>query len=188
MKQERILELLIEASQLGQKKNDDGAISLDDGVRIAQIQNELNSNVCLDRTDKPYAPFRVVVNSIYVDTVRNRPEYLPALFPVFAKLCGDEGDQVVAKIDWSLLPAAPAGEQAKPQHIKRPVRLGWRYEITGAYTENYKMVSSVFREGDVVEVVEIEPNGYIVQHHIDQTSFISSNMMALLKRINEPEG
>ncbi len=45
----------------------------------------------------------LVLETLYADTVKNRRELLPALFPVFAIICGYKRDCLVADIDWSLV-------------------------------------------------------------------------------------
>lgn len=44
-----------------------------------------------------------ILDMLYDDTVKNRPEILPSLFPIFALLCGDREKRMeTAQIDWSL--------------------------------------------------------------------------------------
>ena len=50
------------------------------------------------------AGMHLVLNALYVDTLNNRPELLPSLFPIFAIICGDrEEGFICAHIDWSLV-------------------------------------------------------------------------------------
>ena len=45
-----------------------------------------------------------VVNKLYVDTIQNRPDLLPYLFPFFAIVCGyDNTGSTLPNIDWSLM-------------------------------------------------------------------------------------
>ena len=46
----------------------------------------------------------MVLEKLYVDTLQNRPELLPSLFPAFAVICGDRQDHLMyADVDWSLI-------------------------------------------------------------------------------------
>lgn len=49
------------------------------------------------------AGMHLVLEKLYVDTIRNRPELLPSLFPAFAVICGDRQEGIIcADVDWSL--------------------------------------------------------------------------------------
>ncbi|MEY2664633.1 MAG: hypothetical protein RIT04_441 [Candidatus Parcubacteria bacterium] len=91
MNQKRIKDLLIEASQPNcthQRRN--------------QIHVELSKATVGSReTDTPAAGVCVVLDILYVDTIKHHPERLPSLFPAFAVMCGDRPDSdLVADIDW----------------------------------------------------------------------------------------
>lgn len=50
------------------------------------------------------AGMHTVLEHLYVDTIKNKPEILPSLFPFFAVICGDrDKEMIVAEIDWSLV-------------------------------------------------------------------------------------
>ncbi len=52
------------------------------------------------------AGMQLVLDKLYVDVIDHRPEVLPALFPVFALLCGDRKEGLMcADVDWSLVPS-----------------------------------------------------------------------------------
>jgi hypothetical protein len=46
----------------------------------------------------------LVLDSMYVETIKNRREFLPSLLPVFMLICGDrtEGSIINRDIDWSV--------------------------------------------------------------------------------------
>jgi len=46
-----------------------------------------------------------VFNNLYVETIENRPELLPTLFPAFAVMCSerDDGMVITTRIDWELM-------------------------------------------------------------------------------------
>lgn len=49
------------------------------------------------------AGMHLVLDKLYVDTIQNRPELLPLLFPAFAVICGDRQEGIIcADVDWSL--------------------------------------------------------------------------------------
>lgn len=103
MKQQQILALLKEATAL---KFDN--INDPDFQRLNKIQIELTEAVYQDHEGQdPFnsraAGFQTIVGHLFVDTFRNRPDYLPALFPVFAVLCGDRDVMILSDVDWSLL-------------------------------------------------------------------------------------
>ncbi len=46
---------------------------------------------------------KLLLEKLYVDTLKNYPRYLPKLFPVFAMICGDrDDDMIVADVAWYL--------------------------------------------------------------------------------------
>jgi len=54
--------------------------------------------------DNPEAGMHLVLGKLYTDTIQNRRELLPSLFPVFAVICGDrEEGFICADVDWSLV-------------------------------------------------------------------------------------
>ncbi len=54
--------------------------------------------------DTPGAGIQAVLDELWVETVQNRPQLLPALFPAFAVMCGDREDGTInAGVDWSLV-------------------------------------------------------------------------------------
>lgn len=75
--------------------------------RRNEIQCELGHATAAMRPNGVYdidsreAGILVVIEHLYVDTLQNRPEILPALFPVFALACGDrDNGLIVTDIDW----------------------------------------------------------------------------------------
>jgi hypothetical protein len=51
-----------------------------------------------------HADVREVVSKLYHQASAARPEYLVALFPFFAMVCGNKPDEeLAAPIDWSLM-------------------------------------------------------------------------------------
>ena len=51
------------------------------------------------------AAFHMLLNDLYMDTLNNRPDLLPTLFPFFAVICGDrkEGYIVADHVDWGIV-------------------------------------------------------------------------------------
>lgn len=48
--------------------------------------------------------FHALLDALYVGAINNRQEHLPALFPIFAAICGDRKEGVIiADVDWSLV-------------------------------------------------------------------------------------
>lgn len=78
--------------------------------RRNQIQIKLNEATAAMGEDGLYvieglvAGLHLLLNSLYVGTVQNRPELLPALLPAFAIICGDREDgKLIADVDWSIV-------------------------------------------------------------------------------------
>ena len=56
------------------------------------------------KIEGPVEGMQIVLDHLYTDTIQNRPDLLPALFPVFALICGDREDRTIcADVDWSLV-------------------------------------------------------------------------------------
>ena len=98
MQQEKIRELLIEASQCNCSWQ-----------RRTQIQVDLkNASAALGHDgvyeiDTKAAGLALILEKLYVDTLEVAPHILPSLFPVFALICGDrEQSFVVADIEWDI--------------------------------------------------------------------------------------
>ena len=78
--------------------------------RRNEIQCRFGDDSPAMRADSVYetegrgAGMHIVLDKLYVDTIENRPELLPVLFPVFAIICGDREDGMIcADVDWSLV-------------------------------------------------------------------------------------
>ena len=96
MKQEMIMGLLKEAAD-------------------PNCSTERQNGICCELEDNVYGDeewnddlrgggMKLIVNVVFMFTVKNRPEILPSLFPVFAILCGDREDLIhCSEVDWSLL-------------------------------------------------------------------------------------
>lgn len=110
MEQKRIMELLVEASDIGQQKSHMEASERGQGYdRLVEIMDELKAAfprelaVGASGTELVYGLFQ----TLFFETGRCRPEHLPQLFPFFAALCGDGNlylGSATVPIDWSLLP------------------------------------------------------------------------------------
>jgi len=85
MKQKEVMELLRQAAAPNCSE-----------WRINQIHCLLNYAIGPNQDS-----IRVLIGEVYVSTLKNRPWLLPTLFPLFAAACGDSGDYLVAKVDWS---------------------------------------------------------------------------------------
>lgn len=95
MKQKEIRRLLEEASQLHctwQRRN--------------QIQcqlGEASAAVCGDGAESRVAGLQLILDKLYVDTLKSYPGYLPKLFPVFAMICGERDNRMlVTDVNWYL--------------------------------------------------------------------------------------
>jgi hypothetical protein len=93
MKQSYLKQLLIEASQptcTPERRN--------------KIHLELTQAALPDEIGTPQEGVTAVLDSMYVQTIENKPQYLPALFPLFALICAERPAQCwAADIDWSLV-------------------------------------------------------------------------------------
>ncbi|MFZ2189085.1 MAG: hypothetical protein WAV73_06000 [Candidatus Moraniibacteriota bacterium] len=94
MKQRQLKELLEEAAK-----------SDCTGKRRVEIQFLLcEALVAGNGIDDRSAGMRMVLNQLYIDTIRNSPDSLPSLLPFFAIVCGDrEKGRTVANVDWSII-------------------------------------------------------------------------------------
>ncbi len=99
MDQKELKALLTEASQSGCS-----------GRRLNEIHCKLQDACCAVKKDGTYketgrrAGMSLVLDKLYVDTIQNRQEILPVLFPAFAVICGDRKDNsLYADIDWALV-------------------------------------------------------------------------------------
>ncbi len=87
--QGRILDLLIEASNPNCT-----------WMRRIKIQNILGHAIVDDSAREGIS---LVLDGLYVKTLKNRPVKLVELFPFFALVCGERDENSrVAKIDWNL--------------------------------------------------------------------------------------
>ncbi|MCR4328790.1 MAG: hypothetical protein NUV53_04785 [Patescibacteria group bacterium] len=75
--------------------------------RRNEIQCKLGEASPAMRADGVYeidgreAGMHLVLNQLYVDTIQNRPDLLPSLFPAFAVICGDREEGIIcADVDW----------------------------------------------------------------------------------------
>lgn len=95
MTQQRILELLIEAAQ-----------SSCDPIRINAIQVEFKQAAVQKREYPEQAwGIQVVLDNLYVDTIRQDRSRLPELLPAFALICGIRSrGTCISPIDWSAIP------------------------------------------------------------------------------------
>ena len=113
-------------------------------------------------TDDREAGIRTVLESLYVDTVRNRPDLLPTLFPAFAVMCGDRTGTIVADVDWSLIgqAAAPVRGQTDergfrymgdvgPLESRTPSEAGWLEHLIQKFGEERVETRE---EGNIVQV------------------------------------
>lgn len=97
MDQQRIMDLLVEASTA-------------EGRRVSQIQVELDQAIyhpVADAFEKGRGQgIHVVLGALYVETYTKDPALLPTLFPAFAIMCGPKDGTIVnGKIDWSIYEA-----------------------------------------------------------------------------------
>ena len=108
MRQQKIMELLREAAELGQISKA-GKLSSKQLGRIMRIQIELCDARYHHRGKEALgynSAIDCIISSLYVDAIDNCPEALPQLFPAFAALCGDRETGVwITKADWSIAKA-----------------------------------------------------------------------------------
>lgn len=46
----------------------------------------------------------LILDTLYMSTLENRPQLLPTFFPVFAIICGDrKNGRLIAEVDWSIV-------------------------------------------------------------------------------------
>ena len=90
MKQEEIKSLLEEAA------NPDCPLA-----RLNEIQCIFGEAIVAGRQKEI---FHALLNALYVGAINNRQEHLPALFPIFAAICGGgERGVIIADVNWSLV-------------------------------------------------------------------------------------
>lgn len=94
MKIKKINKLLVEAS----KKETSN-------IRLNEIQCILNKEVIKSNNfEDRNAGILLIMDELYVSTIKNNPKLLPTLLPVFALICGDrKSNSIVADIDWSFI-------------------------------------------------------------------------------------
>lgn len=102
--------LLVEAAKLGRQlfKKPDIGIGANEDVaasrRINAIQVLLTDAI---RDGEHCETNRTVIGSVYINTLENRPERLPQLFPLFAVLCGNRSPDVwIGEVDWNVADTA----------------------------------------------------------------------------------
>lgn len=101
MEQRKIMALLKEAAKpkCPAKRLTNIAIELKGVVETEDSDGDIE-------IDGRSAGFAVLVESLFHQTLQNKPDQLPALFPAFAMLCGDKGeDKLLADVDWTLVEA-----------------------------------------------------------------------------------
>ena len=101
MKQAQILDLLRQARAYGVQAE----AAKDKPDQLARIGRELcKIQIALsDAMHHKDAVAGTILETVFVDTVNNRPQALPELFPLFAALCGDrESKMWLADVDWKV--------------------------------------------------------------------------------------
>src|ERR1043166_3158969 len=105
MQQHEIMALLREAKQIGQVlrelpegwQNDvkdwPNNPLVQAGRRVNEIQVLFDRELSRD-IGKHRDTASTILGTVYVQTLQNRPELLPSLFPLFAALCGDRSSGV----------------------------------------------------------------------------------------------
>ena len=150
MKQSQIHDLLIEAANPActAKRRNQIQILLDEAVVGAGLPD----------SDERLEGMQVVLDTLYTSTLENRSYLLPTLLPVFALMCGDKEDIVVAEIDWEQidpLEQSPNWEKYKDNTDEN--RSGFPYDEgfpTGAYVG--KFYTLVLCDGDKVENCSVD--------------------------------
>ena len=95
--QQKIMDLLKEAADSSCPNN-----------RLTEIHVGLTNAAAggdeeIKSTDDQEAGIRTVLDSLYVDTIKNNRQSLPSLFPVFATICGSrDKNSLLTDIDWSV--------------------------------------------------------------------------------------
>ena len=116
--QQRIKELLIEASTLAASKTSNNEQQV--ARRLAGIQLELLEGGDLDNPDQTINSaeglvqnegIAMLANYLFTEAVQNSPESVPTLFPVFAAISGSREGSGFAKVDWSIA-KQPSPQQA----------------------------------------------------------------------------
>ena len=101
MDQQRLMELLTEASKPECDSRRRNSIQ----VELGQASAAAGKDGVIEVEGK-VAGIHLVLETLYVQTILNRPELLPTLFPAFAVICGDRDENlVVADTNWSLVPS-----------------------------------------------------------------------------------
>ena len=99
MNQRELKALLEEAANLGcsmQRRNEIRFILCDSTAAVGKDG--------IEEIDGPEAGLRLLAETLYHDTISNRPELLTKLFPVFAIICGNREDgMTITDIDWSIV-------------------------------------------------------------------------------------
>lgn len=76
------------------------------GQRGIEIHNQLAHQVygstVEEAEDVRGQGLQVLLNEIFVSTLKHDPRLLPMFFPVFAILCGDRDDSIIAEIEWNV--------------------------------------------------------------------------------------
>ena len=72
--------------------------------RRCEIQCSLCNAIGEYVNDPKRSVIRTLLELLYTDTLQNRPELLPTLFPFFAIVCGDHEEKYIfADVDWSIM-------------------------------------------------------------------------------------
>ena len=96
MNQKLIKKLLIEASKESTSLKRKTEIHLELGKASASFNGEYYN------TTTPAAGMNVILDTLYMSCLINRPAELPRLLPVFILICGDrEEKSIIADIDWA---------------------------------------------------------------------------------------
>lgn len=97
MKQQKVKELLEEAAKSDctwQRRTDIQCL-----LRAATAAGKSGKY----KSSRSVSGLLVALDTLYVQTIENKPEILPSLFPFFAIVCGDrEEEMIYANVDWSL--------------------------------------------------------------------------------------
>ncbi len=88
MNQAWLMALLIEATKADWKRRNEIHVLL--------------SNLVADTEDDRGDGIGLVLDSLWVSTVKHNPALLPTLFPAFAIMCGDKDGTIVADINWAV--------------------------------------------------------------------------------------
>jgi len=100
VKQEDLKKLLIEAASPTCSPVRQSQIQ----ILLSEASAAMNEHGVVVRDDGRLAGMLFLLEDLYVETLKHRPELLPTFFPVFAIVCGDRDEEcVVADVDWNLV-------------------------------------------------------------------------------------